>query len=85
MPALSIIFQEPAWPDLADKPVGEVINVMDDISVAALDSGMLSGKPSVAFRMTLPDGKTVIAQTSARLFCGAARAIMGRYPDLFED
>jgi hypothetical protein len=55
------------------------------INVALLDRGMASGRPSVAIRLDLPDGKSVIAQTSARLFVTTARAIMARYPDLFED
>ena len=38
----------------------------------------------MAFRIELPDGKAVIAQTTARLFCTAAKMIMARYPDLFE-
>lgn len=55
------------------------------IHVALLDGGMASGRPSVAIRLDLPDGKSVVAQTSARLFVTAARAIMARHPDLFKD
>ena len=42
------------------------------------------GRPSVALRIDLPDGRHVIAETSARLFCSAARSIMARYPNLFD-
>ena len=49
---------------------------------AALDGGMASGKPSVCFRIDLPDGRTVLAETSARLFVMAAAAIVGRWPDV---
>jgi hypothetical protein len=52
--------------------------------VAVLDGGMKSGRPSVAIRLDLPDGRTVVAETSARLFCVAARAIMAKHPELFE-
>lgn len=78
---LSIIFEEPAWPDLDPNNV----TLAEPMGVAILARGMGSGKPSVAFRIDLPDGKTVLAQTSARLFCTAARAVMARYPDLFDD
>lgn len=72
-----------AWPDLRDKPVIHVANGKG-ISVAVLDGGMASGRPSVALRLELPDGQTVIAETSARLFASAGRAIMAKYPNLFE-
>jgi hypothetical protein len=56
----------------------------DDMEVLVLDHGMSSGKPSVTLHITLDD-RHIIAQTSARLFCTAARMIMAKYPDLFED
>ena len=80
MTGLPIIFDEPAWPDLQSK----FVLTSEDISIAALESGMASGRPSVAIRVNLSDGSVVIAQTSARLFAAAARAMMARYPDLFE-
>lgn len=55
------------------------------INVAVLDKGMTSGLPSVAFGFPMPDGNFLIAETSARLFCSAARAIMAKYQDLFRD
>lgn len=70
-----------AWPDLKETGFEEG----DFSSVAILDRGLVSGLPSVALRIALPDGRTVIAQTTARLFCTAARAFMAKYPDLFED
>jgi hypothetical protein len=84
MVALSLIFDEPAWPDLVDKPV---IHLADDamLGVAFLEGGMSSGKPSVALRFDLPDGSVVIAETSARLFCTAARAMLAKQPDLFDE
>ena len=83
---LTIILQgDSAWPDLATK---KDVVVLDSntgaIKVAVLAGGMQSGRPSVMLRFELPDGKTVLAETSARLFCTAARAIMAKYPDLFE-
>jgi uncharacterized protein (UPF0371 family) len=72
-----------AWPDLQGKE-DSIIELEKMIQVAVLDRGMTSGKPSVCFRLNLPDGKVVLAQTSARLFCTAAKMIMAKYPDLFE-
>lgn len=90
MPTLTITLDgDDCWPDLQDKKIGEdIINLMHSaappIKLAVLDKGMGSGRPSVTIRLDLPDGRVVLTETSARLFCGAARAIMGRYPDLFE-
>lgn len=72
---------EISWPDLND---GNSIHTTQTIEVAVLEGGMTSGRPSVGLRIDLPDGKSIIAETSARLFCTAAKAIMARYPDLFE-
>ena len=82
MLSLSITLQEPAFPDLREK---EVILPESDIKVAVLDKGMESGRPSVAIRIDLPDGKVVLAETSARLFCTAAKVIMAKHPELFKD
>lgn len=80
MTELPIIFDEPAWPDVQ----GKFVLTSEDMAMAVLESGMASGRPSVAIRVNLQDGQVVIAQTSARLFAAAARAIMARYPDLFD-
>jgi len=86
IPLNIILDGDNAWTDL--RGVGErIIHIKGGkpIQVAVLPGGMLSGRPSVGIRIDLPNGQTVIAETSARLFCTAARAIMARYPDLFED
>ena len=70
-----------AWPELRDH---HVIEPAKPIEVAVLEMGMSSGRPSVAIRIDLPDGQVVVAQTSARLFCAAGRAIAAKYPGLFE-
>lgn len=74
-----------AWPELADKEVIHLGQGAPAIQVAVLNGGMASGRPSVAIRVDLPDGRHVIAETSARLFCSAGRAILARYPGLFDD
>lgn len=73
-----------AWPDLNSKEVIHLGQGAPPISVAVLEMGLASGRPSVAIRIDLPDGRVVVAETTARLFCGAANAIMARYPGLFE-
>jgi len=85
MIGLSVILNgDNAWPDLKDKPIIHLGSGGPMIQVAVLEGGMASGLPSVAIRLDLPDGQVVIAETSARLFCTAAKAIMAKYPDLFE-
>lgn len=84
MPVLATKFiqgDETAWDDVnhPDKIVQS-----NALQLAVVDKGMGSGQPSVALRVDLPDGKILITETSARLFCTAARAIMARYPNLFE-
>ena len=74
-----------AWPDLKEKPFIHMGNGSPPIQIAMLDAGMKSMRPSVAIRLDLPDGQTVLAETSARLFVTAARTIMAKYPNLFEE
>ncbi len=66
------------WPDLKDK---EIIHVTNGLHVAGLAKGMESGKPSVAFRIDLPDGRVVVAETSLVLFLAAADVFKARYGD----
>lgn len=78
MPTMSVILDgDGCWPDLKDK---QFINLESPIEVAGLPAGMTSGKPSVSFRFTLPDGTVVIAQTSMALFQTAAKMLEARYP-----
>ena len=72
-----------AWPDLSTRKVIHLDQNAPPIKVAVLDKGMISGRPSVAIRLELPDGEVVIAETTARLFCGVAKMIMAKYPNLF--
>ena len=79
-----------AWPELKGTRflhVGQ--NPADPpMQVALLDKGLNSGRPSVAIRVDFKDHygikQTLIAETSARLFCTAARAFWAKHPDLFE-
>jgi len=67
-----------AWSDLKDK---EIIHLKDgyEMQVAVLPGGMQSGLPSVAMRFDLPDGQTVVCETSWRLLFTACKAIEARY------
>jgi hypothetical protein len=84
MPALHLILDgEGAWPDLAEAEA-VVIHLADDakVDLAGLARGMQSGKPSVAFRIDLPeDGHIVIWETSLALFLSAADAFKAKYGD----
>lgn len=67
-----------AWPDLIDRPV---IHLGDGttIGLCVLPTGMRSGRPSVAFRLDLPDGQVVVAEASWRVLAVAVQAIAARY------
>ena len=86
MTMMNIIMDgEGAWPDLKEKPVAQLHHVKGVAACALLHGGMQSGQPSVALRIELPDGSTVVAETSARLFVTAGRCFAARYPELFND
>jgi hypothetical protein len=74
-----------AFPELQKhKKLVHLQNDSPPIQLAVLDAGMSSGLPSIVLRLDLPDGSVVLAETSARLFCSAGKAIMAKYPGLFE-
>ena len=82
---LTIHFQEDAWPELRDKQVVYLGEGSPAIQIAVRDGRLESGRPSVSIRLDLPDGTFVIAETTARLFCTAGRAIQAKYSTLFTD
>lgn len=57
----------------------DIVHLSNDahIEIGTLRHGMESGKDSVALCFGLPDGKVVVAETSAALFLAAARTITG--------
>jgi hypothetical protein len=57
----------------------DVIHLRNTLEIGVLEGGMQSGKPSVAFAFTLPDGKKVFAETSLKLFQAAAKAFAAKY------
>lgn len=85
MPVLKVILEEPTWPDLAEKRDQlSWLNSNDDppIQIGALERGTVGGRPSVAIRIDLPDGRIVVAETTLRLFQMANAALLGRFGDV---
>lgn len=80
MPAINIILDgDNAWDDLQGK---EIIHLQDVVwEMAALPGGMSSGKPSVALRLDLPDGKVLVAETSLLALLSAVNAFVARHGD----
>lgn len=68
------------WPELKEKGFTEARFA----GVALLPGGTKQGRPTVTARFELPDGSVILGETTARLFCTAARMIMAKHPDLFE-
>lgn len=76
MPMLKIHLEgDRCWPDLASKqpPVSQ------DIEIAALPRGTVAGAPALMFRINLPDGGVVLAETTLRLLVGAVRVICAKH------
>lgn len=81
MPGLNIhVNGDNCWEDLLHRKQ-DIIHLSDDadMEIAGLSGGMTSGRPSVALRINLPDGRVVIAETSMRLFLSAADVFRARY------
>jgi hypothetical protein len=51
------------WPDLNDR-LGDIIQIRASISLALLECGMQSRRPSVTIRIDLPDGHVVLTDTA---------------------
>ncbi len=65
------------WPDLRDKKIIRAVG----LQVAALRRGTKGGSPSVAFRIDLEDGRTVIAETSLKLLLTSSDLFRDKYGD----
>jgi hypothetical protein len=90
MPSIDLLLEpqgDACWPDVAEKLANhpeKVIHLGEGsppIRIAALRGGMQSGRTSLAIRLDLPDGSTVIAETSLALFTHAAAAFVARFPN----
>jgi hypothetical protein len=83
MPALTIKLEgDGAFAEL-QAAHGEGIVAPNDhpMLIAALERGMVGGRPSVALGIVLPDGRWVFAETSLRLFLTAADVLKARFGD----
>jgi hypothetical protein len=70
MPYLSVVINgDNCWPELKD-------NFIEGkwVGIARLSHGTASGKPTVTVRIELPDGQTVLAETTLDLLSTAIRA-----------
>jgi hypothetical protein len=65
------------WPDLQGKKIIRAVG----LQVAALREGTQGGSLSVAFRIDLEDGRTVIAETSLKLLLTASDLFRAKYGD----
>lgn len=76
MPTLDIhVDGDNCWTDLREHgfTVGKIV------AVAALPNGTTEGNPTITFRIELPTGDVVLAETTLRLFGQAAAAFRGAY------
>lgn len=79
MEALDIILDgDNAWPDLRGPGMYTAAELT---SIAGLADGTTGGNPAVVFRISMPDGSAVLAQTTLRLFLTAADALIAFYGD----
>lgn len=70
-----------AWPDLLEViKAGKLIHTTS-VQIAALPRGMSSGAPSVSMRFDLEDGRSVILETSLKMFLSVADALKAKYGD----
>ncbi len=52
------------------------------IEFVVMPEGMKSGRPSVLIIVEMPDGQTLVTETSALMLVQAGKAIAGCYPGL---
>lgn len=67
-----------AFSDLQDK-LDQVIHLTGPITIAVLEGGMTSGRPSLAIRIDLPDGKVIVQEASVRAFLAAADVLRAKF------
>lgn len=65
MNSVSVILREPAWPQLSPEEVLYLQN--SHMEIALLKHGTRSGKSTAILRIDLPDGRTVLFETTLAL------------------
>lgn len=81
MPSLRVVLDIDDHGDKGMRKVdhSKVIHLPDPkMEIVRVPRGMASGKSSVMIRIDLPDGRTVIAETSMALFQMAAQAFAAK-------
>lgn len=84
MAQMNVVAGDGAWEELKAKAeAGQLIHLADaaTIGIAHLAGGMSSGRASLTIRLDLPDGRTVLAETSLRLFLQVADILAKLYPE----
>jgi len=66
---------EPAFPEL--KPENTLLADAELYGIAILQGGMQSGKTSIGIALKTPDGKFILAQTSAAILSTIYHALVG--------
>jgi hypothetical protein len=82
---MNIAIQLNGDPPVWQSDGGKVIDAGLLQDVVILESGMQSGRPSVAFRIVLPNGEIVFLQQTARQMVMLARIIEAKFPDVMKD
>lgn len=83
MPAIRLLLDgDGAFSDLQGKE-DSVIYLVEMFTVATLTKGMTSGRPSLAIRIDLPDGRVVIQATSLGAWIMTTAALRGKFPEVF--
>jgi len=68
------------WPDVDREAM---IHDTEPWDVCILEAGMSSGKPSVALRFNLPDGKVLVSETSLAMLIAVMAGARGAFPAEF--
>lgn len=72
------------WPELeAQLKAGTLHATTQDPYFALIEGGTSEGLPSVAVRVELPNGDTVVWETTLQLFIGVLAAARGAFPEAF--
>jgi len=82
-----ILAGDGAWPDLIGKKEEGKLQWFRSVpneptvqlAIAGLEAGMVSGAPSVALRIDLPDENVVVIETSMKSLILAAKMFEARY------
>lgn len=84
MPVIDVHIVHHGDPPPFDGLTREIIHLPDATwRVVFMEGGMQSGAASVALRLDLPDGRTVIAETSLAAWISATAGARGAFPEAF--